>query len=132
MRHVKVAFTLLGLCASLIARDPLTGTWKLNHDKSKYTTGAPPKAQTITIAEAGRDIDVTISGISAEGTPLFSHYTLPLTSGVGKIIEAPYDSVFGRSMGANQRLVTYMKSGKVVLRLRINVIADGKTMTATV
>jgi hypothetical protein len=52
MRFPKLVFALLGLAATLVAAEPFAGTWKLNHDKSKYKTGAPAKEQTVTITEA--------------------------------------------------------------------------------
>jgi hypothetical protein len=84
----KLAFALLGLAATLVAAGPFAGTWKLNLEKSKYKTGSPPKEQTATIAEAGSDLAVTISGTAADGTATMSHYTVPAQGGEGKIIQS--------------------------------------------
>jgi hypothetical protein len=132
MRCARLAFALLGFSAALMAAEPFAGTWKLNPAKSKYKTGAPAKEQTVTIAEAGSDLDVTISGTSAEGTPISSHYTVPASGGEGKIIESPYEAVSGKRMGANDREISYSKGGKVVLTVHTRVSKDGKTMTGTV
>src|SRR5262245_39980357 len=45
---------LQGMAAALAAAEPLWGRWKLNLAKSQYRVGAPPKAQTVVIAEEGR------------------------------------------------------------------------------
>ena len=132
MRFPKLVFALLGLAATLVAAEPFAGTWKLNHDKSKYKTGAPAKEQTVTITEADGNLDVTIRGTAEDGTPILSHYTVPAAGGDGKVIESPYDAVSGKSMGANQREVMYSKGGKVVFTIRTRISADGKTMTGTV
>ena len=115
MRYAKLAFALFGLAAVLIAADPFAGTWKLNLEKSKYKTGTAPKEQTLTIAEAGSDLDVTISGTAADGTATMSHYTVPAQGGEGKIIQSPYEAVSGKRIGPNEREVRYSKGGKVVL-----------------
>ena len=132
MRYAKFAFALLGLAATLVAADPFAGTWKLNLEKSKYKTGSPPKEQTATIAEAGSDFEVTISGTAADGTATMSHYTLPAQGGEGKIIQSPYEAVSGTRIGPNEREVRYSKGGKVVLTTHNRVSADGKTVTVNV
>jgi hypothetical protein len=132
MRYAKLAFALLGLAALLVAADPFAGTWKLNLEKSKYKTGTAPKEQTATIAEAGSDLEVTISGTAADGTATMSHYTVPAEGGEGKIIESPYEAVSGKRIGPNEREVRYSKSGKVVLTTHNRVSADGNTVTVHV
>ena len=132
MRYAKLAFALLGLAALLIAAEPFAGTWKLNSAKTKYKTGAPPKEQTATIAEAGSDLDVTISGTAADSSAIMSHYTVPAQGGEGKIIQSPWDAVSGKRMGPNEREVQYSKGGKVVLTTHSKISADGKTLTVNV
>jgi hypothetical protein len=132
MRYAKLAFALLGLAATLVAADPFAGTWKLNLEKSKYKTGTPPKEQTATIAEAGSDLEVTISGTAADGTATMSHYTVPAQGGEGKIIQSPYEAVSGKRIGPNEREVRYSKGGKVILTTNNTVSADGKTVTVNV
>src|SRR5215472_16376809 len=107
MRYAKLAFALLGLAAVLVAAEPFAGTWKLNTEKSKFTTGAPPKELTIIIADSGSDLDVAVKGTSADGSPISGHYTVPAAGGEGKIMEFPYDAVSGKRMGPNQREVSY-------------------------
>jgi hypothetical protein len=131
MRCAKLAIALLGFSAVLMAADSFVGTWKLNPAKSKYKTGAPAKEQTVTIVDSGSDLDVTINGTSAEGTPISMHYTVPASGGEGKIIESPYEGVSAKRMGANQLEYTFTKGGKVALTVHTRVSADGKTRTST-
>jgi hypothetical protein len=132
MRYAKLAFALFGFAAVLIAAEPFAGTWKLNLEKSTYKTGTPPKEQTATIAEAGSDLEVTISGTAADGTATMSHYTVPAQGGEGKIIQSPYEAVSGKRIGPNEREVRYSKGGKVILTTNNTVSADGKTVTVNV
>jgi hypothetical protein len=132
MRYAKLAFALFGLAAVLIAAEPFAGTWKLNLEKTKYKTGTPPKEQTLTIAEAGSDLDVTLSGTASDGSAIASHYTVPAQGGEGKIIQSTYEAVSGKRMGPNERAITYTKGGKAVLTAHSGVSADGKTITVNV
>jgi hypothetical protein len=129
MRYAKLTFALLGLAATLVAAEPFAGTWKLNSAKTKYKTGTAPKEQTATIAEAGSDLDVTISGTAADGSAIMSHYTVAAQGGDGKIIQSPYEAVSGKRIGPNEREVRYSKGGKVVLTTHSKISADGKTLT---
>ena len=129
MRYAKLTFALLGLTALLIAAEPFAGTWKLNSAKTKYKTGTAPKEQTLTIAESGGDLDVTINGTAADGSAISSHYAVPAQGGEGKIIQSTYEAVSGKRMGPNQREITYTKAGKAVFTAHSRVSADGKTIT---
>jgi hypothetical protein len=132
MRYAKLAFALFGFAAVLIAAEPFAGTWKLNSAKTKYKTGTAPKEQTLTIAELGSDLDVTLSGTAADGSAIASHYTVPAQGGEGKIIQSTYEAVSGKRMGPNERAITYTKGGKTVLTAHSRVSADGKTITVNV
>jgi hypothetical protein len=45
----------------------LTGTWKLNVEKSKYTPGPGPKSQTLTWKRTATGFDFTVDTVIAEG-----------------------------------------------------------------
>ena len=119
-----LAFAALGLAA-----DPFVGTWKMDTAKTKYTTGTPPKSQTVTIKEAGADLDVNVTGTAADGSPIASHYTVPAAGGVGKIISSPYEGVTSKRSSPAERSVEYSKGGKVVYVTNSKLSADGKTLT---
>jgi hypothetical protein len=129
MKLTKLMFALLAVAGALIAADPMTGTWKLDPAKSKYKTGAGPKEQTVTITEAGANLDIVVKGTSADNKPISTHMTLPAGGGAGKIIEGPYDAVTGKRISATERETSYSKGGKVVYTTHAKVSADGKTLT---
>jgi hypothetical protein len=61
--------TLFGLIAlpqvSFAQSSPLIGTWKLNLDKSKYSSGTAPRSLTGTFQQDGQNIRVATQGIDA-------------------------------------------------------------------
>jgi hypothetical protein len=130
MRYARFVFMLLGIAVALSAADPFVGTWKLNPSKSKFKTGQPMKESTVTITEAGEDLDVKIEGMAADGTPMATHYTVPTAGGEGKVIESPYEAVSAKRLGTHRREIAYRKGGKVAFTVRSRVSADGKTLTA--
>ncbi len=133
MRSTKLAFAFLATASVLFAAEPFAGTWKLNSAKTRFKTGQAPKDQTVTIAESGSDLDVTISMTMADGREMSSHYTSPAAGGEGKVIEASnYDAVSSRRLGPDRREVTFKKDGNVVQTVESRVSKDGKTMTVNV
>jgi len=128
VRFARFSLAFLIVASTLLAADPFVGTWKLNSSKSIYNT-PPPKEETMIIAEAGGDLDITIKGSSAAGTGFSTHYTLPVTAGTGRVIESWYDGVSGRRTEPYQRDIDYSKGGKVVLTTRNRVSVDRKSMT---
>jgi len=86
----------------------------------------------VTIAEADGNLDVAISGTTADGSAIVSHYTVPAEGGEGKIIESPYEAVSGKRIGPNEREVSYSKGGNVVLTTHSKVSANGKPLTVYV
>jgi hypothetical protein len=131
MQFAKLSIALLGITVVLAAADPFAATWKLNPAQSKFKTGKPAKDQTVKITESGSDLDVNITGTSADGAPISSHYAMPVSGGMGKMIESPsYDGISGKLLGPRQREISYSKGGKVVYTVRTTVSSDGKTMTA--
>ena len=132
MRYRKLMLILLAFASASMAADPFVGTWKLNSAKSKYKTGAPPKEQTLTFAEAGGGLDVTVKGASSDGKPISMHFTLPAASGSGKVIESPYEAVSAKVSNPNLRDTIFSKGGKAVYTAKAKLSADGKTMTVAV
>jgi hypothetical protein len=50
-----LAIAAIGIISlSAYASDPLTGTWELNLEKSKFSPGPPPKSQTRTYEVTGQ------------------------------------------------------------------------------
>ena len=132
MRYSKLILMVLAFANASMAADRFVGTWKLSSANSKYKTGTPPKEQTLTFAETGSDLDVMLTGTTSDGKPISLHFTVPSSSGPGKVFESPYDAVSTRVPNPNERHTFFSKGGKVVYTARTKLSADGKTMTTTV
>ena len=74
MHWTKLFLALLGLAATLCAADPFVGTWKMNMAKTKYTSGVPPKEQTVTISEMGGNVIGKVTGTAADGRRILLSY----------------------------------------------------------
>jgi hypothetical protein len=132
MRYSKPLLALLAFAGTLLAADPLVGTWKLNPEKSQYKTGMPPKEQTVTISEQGSELHVMVKGISADGKPISAHYIVPVAGGTGKIVESPYDAVSSKSATPGERENSFSKGGTVVYTTHAKRSADGKALIVAV
>jgi hypothetical protein len=130
----RIAALLVLVPAALWAADPFVGTWKLNVAKSHYTTGTPPKEQTLTISESGGDQDTTVSLTTADGNTITYRFTAPAKGGDGKVVQpgGGFDAVHLNRIKANTRETHFSKSGKMVRTARITVNKDGKTMHGTI
>lgn len=132
MRKIIYIVALLGLATPLFAADPFLGTWKLDPEKTKYTTGTPAKDVTLVIEEQGDSYQVTASGSYQDGSPISVKYTVPKAGGAGTAKEGPFDAVTSRRVSARVRENRYTKNGKETVSRRIVVSQDGKTMRITV
>jgi len=110
----------------------LTGTWKLNLAKSKYSPGPPPKSATLTYRVEGQNVRRMAEGVDAEGKPTKSEwlhiydgksYT---TTGVPGYDATAYTRVDARSVN-----FTRTNAGKPVQTGSIVVTDDGKSLTIT-
>lgn len=132
---MKRLFALTVLVTTVMASGPLlaqsnpfVGTWKLNLAKSK-DTGSFPKEETLTIHIVGDQRQVSVIGTATNGSPILFKYEVPDKGGAGKVLAGgPYDGVTGKRIDDNTRELSYIKSGREVVRLRAAVSNDGKTM----
>jgi hypothetical protein len=133
MRYTKLVLAFLGFAAVLAAADNFTGTWKMNPAKSKYESGMAPKEQTVTIMEEGDNLDIMVTGTSADSASFSRHYAVPTAGGAGQALQTGnYDGVSAKRMGPNSRETTYTKGGKAEMTIRSTISPDGKTMTSIV
>ena len=109
MRKLVSVSALVAFATTLSAASPWVGTWKLNHTESKYTASALPKEETIVIEEQGDDLQTTVTGKFADGSPISLKYTLPKEGGTGEI-RRPLDAVFSKLINSHTRQVTYKKA----------------------
>src|SRR5258708_36875321 len=104
MRIPKVALLFLSVPFVIWAADPFVGNWKLNLTKSHYTTGTPPKEQTITTSESGDNQDTTVTFTPADGSPISYHFMTPMKGGTGSVVQgAGFDAVTAKRINANTR-----------------------------
>jgi hypothetical protein len=108
------------------------GTWKLNEAKSNFPVGAPKN--TLVVYEAvGDKIKVTVDGVEAEGESSHNEWIgkfdgedYPLTGDPTSNTRS-YKVIDDRTLA-----LTNKKNGRVSLKARITVSADGKSRTVTV
>jgi hypothetical protein len=115
----------------LAQSNPFVGTWKLNPAKSKYTAGAPPKEETVTIQMVGEQDQVTATGTAADGSPISVKYETPDKGGAGKILAGPYDAVSAKRIDAHTNELSFMEGGKEIRHIRAIVSKDGKALRIT-
>ena len=131
-RAILLALAVLFVSATVcLAANPHMGTWKLNEAKSHFKPGAP-KNHLVVYEADGDNIKVTVDGVDAAGAATHNDWT-------GKFDGTFYD-VNGdptsnkrsyRKINNRTLALTATKDGKVTLRGRIVVSANGMTRTVT-
>jgi hypothetical protein len=127
-----VALAVAASGVLLAQSNPFVGTWKLNPAKSKVTSGASPKEETLTFQMVGKQRQFTLNGTWADGSPISIKYETPDKGGVGKFLAGPFDGASGKVINDNTREITWMKGGKEMVHIHTAVSKDGKTQRTTV
>jgi hypothetical protein len=119
-----------GATAHAKAHDPAIGTWQLNVEKSKFTPGPGPKSATRTYAKTADGIELTFSGVAADGSAISGKSTFkydgkdyPIT-GI-----ADYDTLSLKRVNATTIKSVQKKDGKVVGSTIRTVTDHGKVLT---
>ena len=134
----------LALAPVLLAQkgSSIAGTWKLDVEKSKYSTGSLPKSATRTVDAQGDGEKTTGEEVEADGTQVSYGYTVtygekdyPIT-GSGRPswredLFSGADTIAIRRSGSNDYGAALRKSGQVVMTMRLVVSKNGKTLTIT-
>jgi len=129
MRIQNAAVLFLAVPAVIWAADPFAGTWKLNLAKSHYTTGTPPKEQTVTTSESGDNQDTTVTLTAADGHTISYHFTTPVKGGTGTVVQGVgFDGITAKQINENTRELRLTQGAKEVRTARITISKDGKTM----
>jgi len=125
---IGIVVTSLGLSAA----DMISGTWKLNTGKSKYSPGPGPKSLMVTYSMEGDWVVTKAQGVSADGkaTSTSNRYKLD-----GK--EYPYKTPVVEGMISLKRIDDYhvesvVKGGKHMTTAKSVISKDGKTRTMTI
>jgi hypothetical protein len=132
-RTVLLVVLAFLVCVTMsFAQSPQLGTWKLNEAKSKIPAGAP-KNTTVVYEAAGDSVKVTVDGVDGQGKPAHNEWTgkfdgkdYPLTGDPTADMRA-YTQVDDHTTE-----LTNKKDGKVTLKGRIVISADGKSRIVTV
>jgi len=127
-----LVLALIGFAAVAgAARDPFVGTWRMNHAKSKYAAGLPPREQIATITVKGRNMQVKVEAITAEGKKTVVRYEIPYDGGMGRMFETSpaYDGILGKHLGPYEREISRLKDGKAIFTARSIVSPDGNLMS---
>ena len=127
---------LLGLAIAALPQvgfaqsNPLIGTWKLNLDKSKYSSGTAPRNATLNYQQDGQNIRNATQGIDTQGNPtagvlmhIYDGQPHPST-GNPNIDSSAYTRV-----DANTFIFSRLKAGKLQAIGTGVVSQDGKTLT---
>jgi hypothetical protein len=133
-RRTCLLAVLLLISGALWAKDPNVGTWKMNPEKSKYTTDHPaPQSLTVTFKEQPGGLIVDAVGTDAKGNPIKVHWAAKFD---GKDYPSSgsadgANSVSLKKVDANTMETTNKKDGQVVSTVHSEVSKDGKTRTST-
>ena len=127
LQRLTIGFVAATLVLS--AADMLSGTWKLNTAKSKYSPGPAPKSVTFTYSMDGDWVVAKNEGVNAEGKPISftNRYKYD-----GK--EYPYKGALGDGTISVKRTDDFhtestVKSGKASMTNKTVISKDGKTRT---
>jgi hypothetical protein len=136
-RLPRLVLALLGvvgvaLVTTLGAQAPkgLTGTWKLDAAKSKFSPGPAPKSMTVTYSPAGDGVKIVVDLVPADGAA--QHWEM---SGTYDGKESPItgnpnaDVVVMKKIDDTHGESTFKKGGKVTSVNTRTLSADGKTLT---
>jgi hypothetical protein len=129
--------SVAGLSAQ--ATNALSGTWKLNVAKSKYSPATlAPKSGTTKFTVSNDTIRAMIDGVDSQGRATHSEYTAKFDGKdypwKGTIAGSPnpdQDAVAWRKIDANTYETVNKLKGQTLTTSRIVVAADGKSRTNT-
>jgi hypothetical protein len=115
-----------------LAANAHIGTWKLNEKKSKTMPGMG-KNTTVTYAEQGDKIKVTVDGVDKDGKPTHGVWVGKFD---GKAYPAKgnlsYNSIGYRVVNDHTNYIQALKDGKVMWSGTITVAKDDKTRTVAI
>jgi hypothetical protein len=131
----RVAFlgiAVLGICLGLSAADdPMTGSWKLNVAKSKYSPGPAPRGETNRVEPYGEGgVKVAAVVTDAQGKKVNISYNGSFDGKEFPVSGDPNaDSCSMKRVNARTMLRINKKAGKSTTTLRYVVSPDGQTKT---
>ena len=135
-RFTILAATLLlmlfAMAIAAAAADQLSGTWKMNPAKSKYSPGPAPKSLTVKVDSDENSFNVTADGTGADGKPTHVAYSAKFDGKDYPITGLPNaETVSVQRVDASTVQSTLKKGGQVVMTVTTAISKDGKTRTST-
>ena len=129
---IAMMITALMLTVTTAVADQLSGTWKMNPEKSKYSPGPAPKDLTVVVESDENNYKLDATGTDGEGKPTHVQYSAKFD---GKDYPASgipnADTVSLKRIDASTIETQQKKNGKVVMTVTTKVSKDGKTRTST-
>jgi hypothetical protein len=129
---IAMLLTALTLLVANVAADQLSGTWKMNAEKSKYSPGPPTKDLMVVVESDENNYKLDVTGTDGDGKPIHVQYSAKFD---GKDYPATgianADTVSMKRIDANTIETMQKKDGKVVMTITTKVSNDGKTRTST-
>ena len=115
-----------------LAADNWIGTWKLNVAKSKFTPGPGPKSQTLKFEATPAGTKLSSEGVNAEGVATKGGYTSKFDGKDVRWTGNPdADMAAPMKVDDNNYTNTWKKGGKAVVKAKVAVSTDGKSLTVT-
>ena len=142
MRKALLLLAVFGLIGSVWAADPMVGTWKLNVAKSKFSPAylafqkiVAPKEQSNVVREVGDQLEVTVTGIRTDGSPISDKGAFPRQGGMLQA-QSPSlpkgTSIVVTVIGPGHWYFTVLQNDKQVEVVHHVMSKDGKTVTDTI
>jgi hypothetical protein len=126
---LTLAFCFL-VTTMCFAADPQMGTWKLNEAKSTFTPGTGKNTTVVYKAASGGQVKITADGVDANGKPTHSEWTGKFDGKDYPVAGDPTSDMRSYTKRDDRTLnFTVKKRGKVTVKGRVVVEADGKSRT---
>jgi len=128
---IAIAIGVSGISSAAAGPDvAVVGSWTLNLTKSKFTGDRAPKSLTRTYVATPGAMDMTVTGVAADGKPIFQHAIYkydgkdyPVTG------TSEFDTVSVTRIDSERTQSTQKKAGKVVSKSVRVLSKDGKVLT---
>jgi len=139
-QRIQIGILVLAAAGLLLAqKNPASGVWKLDVEKSKFTPGPAPKGATLTIDASGTGVKTTYDEIEADDSHVGYEYATTGEDGQDCPVSGPgqtallggADAVVVKHFGSNSIGVHFKKAGQIVAANNTVVSKDGKTMKIT-
>lgn len=132
---IRTMILTISLCfvavAATFASDPNLGTWKLRDAKSRFSATAT-RNHTVVYEDEGNNIKVTVDATDAQGQPTHTTWIGKFDGKDYAIVGDPVSTTRAyKKIDDHTTEFAEKKDGKVTIRGRVVVTADGKSRTVT-